>query len=67
MIWDEILIRRNLKGCTTGKFMLNLARFTCPKRSTQIFMLIGYMLNILENNTHYVKINIKINIKNITL
>jgi len=37
---------------TIGKFVLNLTRFTCPKQSTQIIMLIWHKINMLESNTN---------------
>jgi len=39
---------------TVGKLMLNLTRFTYPKQSTQIFMLIWHKMDMLESNTNII-------------
>jgi len=56
--WNIIWIAEFLIN-SVRKFVLNLTRFTCPKRFTQIIMLIWYKMNMLESSKHYVKINTK--------
>jgi len=56
---ERLELSWSARSYTVRKFVLNITHFTCPKRSTQIIMLIWHKMNMLESNTNFVKINTK--------